>query len=154
MKKIFPFLLALSLCLPSALSAQEQAKASLVGVWQRLETVKDDGGTTRTIKLPVWKVYDSNGTFSSFLIANKEADCIKAMEGTYSLVNDSVYDEHITGSVTSPELVGTTNPMSYKFVSPDLLQVSYHLSGAKQGVSEGWVRIKLEMPQQSHDRIK
>lgn len=154
MKKIFPLLAAFILCLPTTLRAQDKANASLVGVWQRLETVKDDGGTTRTIKLPVWKVYDSNGAFSSFLIVNKEADCIKAMEGTYNLVNDSVYDEHIAGSITSPELVGATNPMTYKFVSPDLLIVSYRLSEAKQEVSESWVRIKLEMPQQSHDRIK
>lgn len=131
----------------SLLTAQSDV-SKLVGVWQQHERVTDNDGHMRLVHLPVWKVLTGDGVFYTFLIANKDGVSIKTNEGTYKVVNDSVYEENISGSITVPALVGTTNTMRYNFAHPDVMNVVYRLPKAQRDAREIWIRLKLELPQQ------
>ena len=54
--------------------------------------------------------------------------------------------EHVTGSITDPDLVGHDNVISYRFKGPDRLEVHYQIPGATHEGRETWVRVKLQMP--------
>lgn len=152
MKHLFFTLLACLACCTATLKAQSQASNNFVGIWQQRQVTIGDNGTGHFIKLPVWKVYESNGTFCIFLIANQKADCIKVTEGTYSVVNDSIYEEHISGSLTNSNLVGRSNKIKYTFATPDELVISYNISNAPNDSHESWVRVKMQVPDaQQHE---
>ena len=61
-------------------------------VWQQVQPATE---TTPEMKLPVWKVMQNDGTFCTFLIANKKAQCVITNEGTFRLTSDSTFVEHI-----------------------------------------------------------
>ena len=141
----------LSLCAALFMAAHLLAQTSnhpLVGLWQQVQ--QDDGhahgGKPGFIKLPVWKVIQPDGNFFIFLIAAPDATCIKTNEGAYTVNSDSLYTEHINGSVTDPTLIGKDNKIFYRFETQDMLHVSYHHKKADRKGEELWIRVKLEVP--------
>ena len=116
---------------------------SLEGIWQQVQVSKTDG---HTMLLPVWKVLRSDGTFSTFLIVNRSGQSVITNEGTYKMVNDSTIVEHITGSITDPQLMGKDNQLIFRLADNDTLQVSYKMPGHTREAHEKWIRVKLERP--------
>lgn len=138
-------LFLLALVLPLGLcAAAEKDNPTLVGVWQQVQQSKGDG---HLIQLPVWKVMQSDGQFCTFLIANQGGQSIMTSQGSYTVTSDNTCVEHITGSITDPELVGKDNTITYRFVSPDVIDVTYRIPGATRDGHETWRRVKLELPQ-------
>ena len=96
-------LFLLALVLPLGLcAAAEKDNPTLVGVWQQVQQSKGDG---HLMQLPVWKVMQSDGQFCTFLIANQGGQSIMTSQGSYTVTGDNTCVEHITGSITDPELV-------------------------------------------------
>ena len=146
MKRLFPLLAMMSVTIGlmgSTLADSKESVKHLVGVWQQVQKSKTDG---HIMLLPVWKVMQSDGTFCTFLIANQSGQSIITNQGRYTMTNDSVVVEHITGSITDPELVGKGNHLTYHFKGKDEVRVSYRISEASREVHENWIRVKLEMP--------
>lgn len=142
MKKL---LLSLALLAPLSLSAEPaKKKDGLTGIWQLVEIHKADG---HEMRLPVWKVLQSDGAFYSFLIANQTCQTIINNQGTYKQTSDSTYVEHITGTITDEELIGKANTITYHFLDKDRIEISYQLKGTKFNAKETWVRVKLELPE-------
>ena len=139
--KRFVFLLCM---MPMALWAQTDAAPQLAGVWQQIQVVKQK---QHPVKLPVWKVLQESGAFCTFLIANQGGQSIMTNLGSYTVTSDNTCVEHITGSITDPELVGKDNTITYRFVSPDVIDVTYRIPGATRDGHETWRRVKLELPQ-------
>lgn len=155
MKRSLSLLLTLLLGCTAPLSltvnAQKLAKR-FVGVWQKQELVHDQGDAPRLITLPVWKVFSSDGTFCTFLIVNDRAESIKMMEGTWTVKNDSIYEEHVADCITNPAFKGKTNSITYRLVSEDNMGISYQLKGAKHRAEEAWIRVKLQLPQSQREQ--
>lgn len=138
MKKLLS--IVFSLCLFAGVQAQSQHP--LMGVWQ--QQTQERGG--RVINLPVWKLIQGDGTFCTMLIINRDAKTIKSMEGSYTILSDSTYAEHVTASVFNPELKGKASTLHYKFITPDQVVITYQMPGALTASSEIWARVKLEVP--------
>lgn len=136
--------LLLALLAPLSLSAQKSL-SDVAGVWQQVQQAKGDG---HLMKLPVWKVMQNDGSFCTFLIANESGQSIITNQGRYELTSDSTIVEHITGSITDPELIGLSNTLTYQFRDSDKMDVSYRVPGASRENHEKWVRVKLEMPEE------
>lgn len=130
---------------PLSLFVTAQEENAFAGVWQQTQVAGEDG---HTMRLPVWKVLQNDGTFCTFLIANQMAQTIITNAGTYEVASENSYKEHITGSITDPGLVGHTNDLTYSFDGPDKLTIVYTMPGAEREAVETWVRVKLEFPQQ------
>lgn len=139
------FLIALWATLPLGAQTTPQTGESLVGVWQQVQYAKKDG---HLMKLPVWKVMQSDGSFCTFLIANETGQSVITNLGTYEQTSDTTFVEHISGSITDPQLVGKSNVLSYTLKEGDKLSVSYRVPGASRETHEAWLRVKLEMPEQ------
>lgn len=137
--KIF---LLLTLIIPASLNAQK-VQTVITGVWQQVQHAKSDG---HLMKLPVWKVMQNDGTFCTFLIANESGQSIITNQGRYEQTNDSTVTEHITASITDPELVGKSNTLTFRLRDTDHMAVSYCVPGSSRTNHETWVRVKLEMP--------
>ena len=88
----------------------------------------------------------SDGQFSTFLIPNRKGASIITTQGTFTVTSDSTYTENIQNSITAPELIGKGNPMTYRFLTDDYIEVRYRLTGAKKEAVEVWRRIQLEWP--------
>lgn len=142
MKKI----LLLALLAPLFVCAQNtNSKAELVGVWQQMGQPEYNRPPMR---LPVWKVIQNDGTFCTFLIANQEAQSIITNQGTYSVTSDSTVVEHVTGSITDPDIVGKDNAINFQMRGKDFIHITYRTSAAEQVTHETWVRVKMEVPRQ------
>ncbi len=124
----------------------QNAAPSLAGIWQQTEKAQKENGKTRIVHLPVWKVMEEGGKFSTFLIPNRKGATIITTEGTYTITSDSTFTENIANSITSPELIGKGNPMKYRFIADDYIEVRYTLPGAKAEAVEVWRRVQLEWP--------
>ena len=136
--------LLLLLLVPLTLCAEPvEQKDQLVGIWQQVSPAKGDNPA---IKLPVWKVLQQDGQFTLFLIANKQAQSIITNQGTYTVVADNVIVEHISASLTKPEMVGKKNKIRYKFLDRDTMVISYRFPTDQTDVTEMWVRVKMELP--------
>jgi len=135
--------LLFALLAPSSLNAQK-SQAEITGVWQQVQQAKSDG---HLMKLPVWKVMQNDGSFCTFLIANESGQSIITNEGRYEQTSDSTITEHITGSITDPELIGKSNTLTFQLRDTDHLAVSYCVPGSSRTNHETWVRVKLEMPE-------
>lgn len=143
-------LLLLVLLAPLSLFAQQSATADKVkGVWQQVQTAKNDG---RLIRLPVWKVLQGDGTFCTFLIGDETGLSLITNQGTYEWESDTTFVEHVTGSITDPQLVGKDNRLYYQFEGNDLMRVRYRVPGASRDGRETWVRVKLQVPREAPDR--
>lgn len=142
MKKLLFLLLAATL-MGLQVMADSVKPESLEGIWQQVQVSKTDG---HTMLLPVWKVLRSDGTFSTFLIVNRSGQSVITNEGTYKMVNDSTIVEHITGSITDPQLMGKDNQLIFRLADNDTLQVSYKMPGHTREAHEKWIRVKLERP--------
>ena len=142
MKKLLFLLLAAPL-MGLQVMANSVKPESLEGIWQQVQVSKTDG---HTMLLPVWKVLRSDGTFSTFLIVNRSGQSVITNEGTYKMVNDSTIVEHITGSITDPQLMGKDNQLIFRLADNDTLQVSYKMPGHTREAHEKWIRVKLERP--------
>lgn len=142
MKKTLLFLLVL--LVTSGLQAHnDKSKGGLTGIWQQIQVAKTDG---HIIKLPVWKILQQDGSFCTFLIANKEGQSIITNEGTYKVTSDSTYVEHIKNSITAPELINRSNTITYSMPEKDKLVITYRMPEAKEDASETWIRVKVEYP--------
>lgn len=138
-------ILLFTLCFSANVCAENAPKAKkLVGVWQQVQKSPADG---HTMRLPVWKVMQADGSFCTFLIANPQGQSIITNEGSFKVENDSVFIEHITGSVTDPGLIGKDNHLTFKFEGNDKISVSYNAQGAMRAGNETWIRVKLETPE-------
>lgn len=146
MKRLLLSLFAALLTLGLAAQRHGTVDARFVGIWQQQQMVKNDKGEPRLIRLPVWKVYSVDGVFTTFIIANRTAQSVITMQGRFAILNDSICEEHVGGSITAPDLVGVRNPIVYHFDGPDHMKVSYTLPGRDGSASEQWVRVKMEMP--------
>ena len=143
MKKLSLILLALFA--PLCIWAQAQPEPNqLTGIWQYVQT---DNAGQNVQRFPVWKVMENDYTFQTFILANPEAYSVVTNQGTYHVLSDSVFVEHITGSITDKNLIGKDNRISYVFEGTDTLHVTYRLPGAQTDGQECWVRVKLEYPQ-------
>lgn len=100
MKKVLSLLVLLFPLMLNA--APTTKKVKLEGVWQQVQPATE---TTPEMKLPVWKVMQNDGTFCTFLIANKKAQCVITNEGTFRLTSDSTFVEHINGTIVNPDLI-------------------------------------------------
>lgn len=136
-------LLAL-LATAGSMSAENKYGERFEGVWQQVQYTKPDAAP---IRLPVWKVMQTDGSFCTFLIANQSGKSIITNEGTYKVTSDSMVVEHVTGSITDPTLVGKNNRITYQFKDKDEVNVTYRMPGASRDGHETWVRVKLEMPE-------
>lgn len=136
-------LLAL-LATAGSMSAENKYEERFEGVWQQVQYTKPDAAP---IRLPVWKVMQTDGSFFTFLIANQSGKSIITNEGTYKVTSDSTVVEHVTGSITDPTLVGKNNRITYQFKDKDEVNVTYRMLGASRDGHETWVRVKLEMPE-------
>ncbi len=141
------YLLATLLLAPALLAhgaEPQKRQPKLPGIWQQMQKSENGG---HFIKLPVWKVLQNDGTFCTFLIANKKGQSIITNEGRYEIVSDTVVNEHVTGSITNPELVGKDNRITYRFVGIDRIDITYRLPNAPADGHETWQRVKLELPE-------
>jgi len=98
------------------------------------------------MKLPVWKIMQSDGVFYTFLIADASGKSIKTSEGTFEITSDSTLTEHITAAITDQSLIGKNNVIRYHFSDSDTLHFQYRLPDATQNGEETWIRVKLEVP--------
>lgn len=137
---LYALLAPLSLCA----TVNKKTTNQLTGIWQQIQTASPQD--KRIIHLPVWKVLQSDGTFTIFLITDKTGQCIIAHEGRYNVTSDSTVVEHVTGSVINSAFVGLSNNITYHFVGKDQLNITYQLPGATCSSTESWVRVKLEYP--------
>lgn len=145
MKRLFTlFVMVLAWGTMAWASSDKEANRHFVGVWQQVQTSHADG---HLMLLPVWKVMQADGTFCTFLIANQNGQSIITNQGSYTVTNDSIVVEHITGSITDPALVGKGNRLTYHFNGRDKVHVSYRMPEASRAGHEDWVRVKLEMPE-------
>jgi hypothetical protein len=137
--------LALLLCLGLGAYADKIKNSDkLCGIWQQVQQAKDG---SRVVRLPVWKVMQTDNHFSTFLIANEQAKSIITNRGEFKVTSDSTLIEYVKGSITDPELVGKSNKITYKLVDDDTMHISYKLPDAMREGHETWVRLKLEIPE-------
>ena len=131
--------------IPCKISAQTDYVPNLLeGIWQYLQANQTQH---KYQHLPIWKVMGSDSTFKTFIIADSEGKSVITNEGTYSLASDSVFIEHITGSITDRNLIGKDNLIKYHFEGNDTIQISYRLPEATTDGKETWVRVRLEKPE-------
>lgn len=143
MKKSLALALSLFLCIGAYADKIKNAD-KLVGIWQQVQKAKEDN---RVVRLPVWKVMQSDGHFSTFLIANEQAQSIITNRGEFKVTSDSTLIEYVKGSITDPMLVGKSNKISYQLIDDDTMRITYKLPNAMREGNETWVRLKLEIPE-------
>lgn len=136
--------LLFALLAPPSLNAQ-RSQTGIAGVWQQVQQAKSGG---RLMKLPVWKVMQNDGSFCTFLIANESGQSVITNEGRYEQTSDSTITEHITGSITDPELIGKSNTLTFQLRDTGHMAISYCVPGSSRTNHETWVRVKLEMPEE------
>ena len=142
MKKVLSLLVLLFPLMLNA--APTTKKVKLEGVWQQVQPATE---TTPEMKLPVWKVMQNDGTFCTFLIANKKAQCVITNEGTFRLTSDSTFVEHINGTIVNPDLIGKNNKITIVAAEKDRIQITYRLLPDGGESKETWIRVKLEIPE-------
>ena len=142
MKKVLSLLVLLFPLMLNA--APTTKKVKLEGVWQQVQPATE---TTSEMKLPVWKVMQNDGTFCTFLIANKKAQCVITNEGTFRLTSDSTFVEHINGTIVNPDLIGKNNKITIVAAEKDRIQITYRLQPDGGESKETWIRVKLEIPE-------
>ena len=142
MKKVLSLLVLLFPLMLNA--APTTKKVKLEGVWQQVQPATE---TTPEMKLPVWKVMQNDGTFCTFLIANKKAQCVITNEGTFRLTSDSTFVEHINGTIVNPDLIGKNNKITIVAAEKDRIQITYRLQPDGGESKETWIRVKLEIPE-------
>ncbi len=147
MKSKHLFIMALFALLPATLKAQT-TDTRFAGVWQQTQRITGKDGNQRLAYLPVWKVNGNDNTFFTFLIATPDGVSVKTNEGTYTVLNDSTLEEHVSGSITTPALVGKSNTIHYRFSSPDVLRLRFRMPGREHDVHEVWTRVRLAIPGQ------
>ena len=87
--------LALLLCLGLGAHADKIKNADkLCGIWQQVQQAKDG---SRVVRLPVWKVMQTDNHFSTFLIANEQAKSIITNRGEFKVTSDSTLIEYVGG---------------------------------------------------------
>lgn len=142
MKKVLSLLVLLFPLMLNA--APTTKKVKLEGVWQQVQPATE---TTPEMKLPVWKVMQNDGTFCTFLIANKKAQCVITNEGTFRFTSDSTFVEHINGTIVNPGLIGKNNKITIVAAEKDRIQITYRLLPDGGEAKETWIRVKLEIPE-------
>lgn len=140
--------LVVALTLGAASAWAQAASDKLQGIWQQQEKVEKKGEKPRTLHLPVWKVLGADGSFTTFLIASSDGTAIITNAGRYAVTSDSAYEERIERSIIFPQLVGGTNTLRYRFVTDDLLEVTYTMPHAEEPATELWQRVTMKMPKQ------
>lgn len=115
----------------------------LEGVWQYCKIVKGDGGEQVMACTPIWKIFNSDGKFSQFMLMYKDGGCALTHYGSYVIESDSTYKEHITEHAVDKALVGSETNLKYRFVNDDMLELTYKLQGRDSEFREVWKRLKL-----------
>ncbi|MBO6189457.1 MAG: DUF4488 domain-containing protein [Alloprevotella sp.] len=138
----------LSLCLlafmPMAILAQQHP---LMGLWQ-MQMQDGRHGKMKTIDVPVWKSIEGDGTFFNFMIKDRGHSFI-SQSGTYAIRSDSTYAEQILEHAFDPSLVGTVTMLTYSFINPNMLIVSFDMKG--KTVYEMWRRVAVEKPKKKEE---
>lgn len=138
--KIYLPVIAITLLI-SSYTLQRNANKSngLKGAWQMVERVSVEGnkvmGPARFIKI----FHDS--TFQSYMLTNNGA--VTFVEGTYKIINDSLYNETVTTAMNQA-MHGKTNHFKYK-IDRNILRMSgvvdAQFGGGKAEVLESWIKV-------------
>ncbi|GHT15817.1 hypothetical protein FACS189426_23630 [Bacteroidia bacterium] len=154
------FLLIGFLLATTPLFAQETVeKPSLVGIWQYCSPtanpfIKDSQTDELSLDTTVlrgnltFKILGHSGDFSNMFLSSDFSQinaCVNAY-GTYEIVADSLYIEHITRSYSDPVYNGKKNRMPYHFFGNNYCVFSY--TSPKNGgkAVEIWRRILGGIP--------
>ncbi|MGQ1945075.1 DUF4488 domain-containing protein [Ornithobacterium rhinotracheale] len=137
--------LILFLCVTTLSFAQQKKhiaeQEGLAGFWVQMIPY-DYQGDARIMRSGQNKIMNPDGTFYCFLTDNKGVQGI-SFYGNYNVTSDSTYVEHIVNSV-NPKSVNTTSDLKYKFLTKDVLLISFKNNSFKNGkeISEIWFRVK------------
>lgn len=124
-----------------SLKVNENIRASLEGVWQLCTRVKSVGYGRFDIQTgPYLKILSSDKSFVNMHLSLTGISVITA-KGTYAQTSDNTYVEKVFKSVTDSELTGTDSKLEFKFISENLLEVSFRLPGCSINSREIWIRI-------------
>lgn len=124
-----------------SLKVNENIRASLEGVWQLCTRVKSVGYGRFDIQTgPYLKILSSDKSFVNMHLSLTGISVITA-KGTYAQTSDNTYVEKVFKSVADSELTGTDSKLEFKFISENLLEVSFRLPGRSINSREIWIRI-------------
>lgn len=124
-----------------SLKVNENIRASLEGVWQLCTRVKSVGYGRFDIQTgPYLKILSSDKSFVNMHLSLTGISVITA-KGTYAQTSDNTYVEKVFKSVADSELTGTDSKLEFKFISENLLEVSFRLPGRSINNREIWIRI-------------
>ena len=124
-----------------SLKVNEHIRASLEGVWQLCTRVKSVGHGRFDIQTgPYLKILSSDKSFVNMHLSLTGISVITA-KGTYAQTSNNTYVEKVFKSVADPELTGTDSKLEFKFISENLLEVSFQLPGRSINSREIWIRI-------------
>ncbi|GFH87900.1 TonB family protein [Bacteroides acidifaciens] len=128
--------------LSNSVTVNKNIKTPLEGIWQICTCVKPLGDGKFDIQTgPYLKILSSDkNLFNVHLSVISGRSVITAM-GTYEQTSDNTYVEKIFKSVTDPELTGADSNLEFRFVSENLLEISYRLPGRPVNSKEIWVRV-------------
>lgn len=147
MKRFFLLLTITAMSSIACLTAQNIPER-FAGIWQQKQKITEKNGSERIVHLPVWKILNKDGTFCTFLIANRKGESIITTKGTFAITDETTYVEHITGSITDPSLVNKDNIIKYTFTTDNTMTLTYRIPGAAKEAVEMWTRVKMAMPGQ------
>ena len=109
---------------------KREIRSDLVGVWQLVNVV--DG---QWKFMPILKMINPNGTFSTMRTFSAQGGGGVYQEGTFKILNDSVYEECIERHLVREE-EGKTYPIKYRLEEDKRL-----LLLKMNGGGEGWMRV-------------
>lgn len=136
-------LFILSLFPPVSLCAQdEEGKGNrLAGVWQQIVSVNQSAGSI--VYRPFFKILNADGTFCNLQLMGGQERAFFSHEGSYSVLSDSVYVEHIEKSPYR-EYKGMESQQKYRLAEGDTDFLFIQNKHPKTGIwtSELWVRVK------------
>lgn len=115
---------------------------SLQGVWQLCSQAESLGGGQYLIKTaPYLKLFSSDKSFVNVRMATGAQMSLITALGTYEQTSDSTYVESIFRSVTDTRLSGVKNKLHFRFLTKNVLLLSYPLPGQQTMGKEAWIRI-------------
>ncbi len=147
MKKQFFVAMLLMLALPTM--AQKDKKCGkcspqveqLAGIWQQC-VVMNQEEKTQMFAVPQFKILNKDGSFSNMAL-DKNALATIYVSGSWKVMSDSTFVEHLETILTDESSTGKDNELTFHLLeNGKFMQVSYTLPGnGKQG-KELWIRVE------------
>lgn len=122
-------------------SMKDLQSVSLSGIWQMCMQFQPQGNDKYLIRTGTYlKVLSTDSTMVNMFFDSQGGPSAITAMGTYKKTSASTYVESIFRSVTDPTS-GKDMTIQYKFIGPNLLDISYQLPNRQFPGHEIWIRV-------------